>query len=224
MLLLQSGASTSGYGASTSSNGIVLSNDSATLAAYGAQDDMTLLVRRHRPPSARSLHDGSHCTQVSSSAPGPTAEFSDLSQVDKVVMSDAEYAKRNGAWRTCVQLSMVALAKTGALERIDTVLAYKQRNKLGRFDESKSIDGSSASSSQQVPPELQAGARCEVSLGGEHKRRGTVRHVGPTQFGAQDGSVWVGVEFDEPVGKGDGRCVVANPHTHKVPTDADTGA
>lgn len=41
----------------------------------------------------------------------------------------------------------------------------------------------------------------------ELSRRGAVRFVGPTEFGAKDGSVWIGVEWDEPVGKGDGTCV-----------------
>lgn len=56
----------------------------------------------------------------------------------------------------------------------------------------------------EVPTDLVAGARCEVALSDELSRRGTVRFVGPTEFGAKDDSVWVGVEWDEPVGKGNG--------------------
>ena len=57
-----------------------------------------------------------------------------------------------------------------------------------------------------IPPDLISGARCEVALSEELSRRGTVRFVGPTEFGAKDDSIWVGVEWDEPVGKGDGLC------------------
>jgi tubulin-folding cofactor B len=57
----------------------------------------------------------------------------------------------------------------------------------------------------EIPKNLVVGARCEVALSPELSRRGTVRFVGPTEFGAKDSSVWVGVEWDEPVGKGNGR-------------------
>lgn len=85
--------------------------------------------------------------------------------------------------------------------QIDTVLAYKKRNQLGRFAPSASPAPHAA---PPIPSDLVPGARCQVSLSDELKRRGTVRFVGPTEFGPQDGSVWVGVEWDEPVGKNDG--------------------
>ncbi|KAM0746866.1 hypothetical protein T439DRAFT_329551 [Meredithblackwellia eburnea MCA 4105] len=107
-------------------------------------------------------------------------QFSDPSQVEKFELTKEEYEARP-----------------------DTVLAYKQRHKLGRF-----ADGASSTSiaEQEAPldPALVSGARCEVSLSPELSRRGTVRFVGPTEFGAKDGLTWVGVEWDEPVGKGDG--------------------
>ncbi|KZT00597.1 uncharacterized protein LAESUDRAFT_732197 [Laetiporus sulphureus 93-53] len=109
-----------------------------------------------------------------------TGQLSDVSQVQKFELSESEYAQRQ-----------------------DTVLAYKQRHKIGRFaDKDKEEDEASASvpvSQLNIP----VGARCEVESNEEglHKR-GTVRFVGPTKF-ARTG-VWVGIEYDEPIGKNDG--------------------
>ncbi|KAG9313180.1 CAP Gly-rich domain-containing protein [Chiua virens] len=103
-----------------------------------------------------------------------TGQLSDVSQVEKFELSEEAYAKRS-----------------------DSVLAYKQRNKVGRF----------APSSETALPvtdvDIPIGARCEVESTEEglHKR-GTVRFVGQTEF-AKTG-VWVGIEYDEPIGRNDG--------------------
>ena len=78
----------------------------------------------------------------------------------------------------------------------DTVLAYKQQHKIGRFAEKKDED------EEKAPEDVKVGARCEVETQEEglHKR-GTVRFVGPTHFAK---GVWVGIEYDEPMGKNDG--------------------
>ncbi|KAI0075337.1 hypothetical protein K474DRAFT_1600046 [Panus rudis PR-1116 ss-1] len=108
-----------------------------------------------------------------------TGQLTDLSQVEKFELTEEAYAQRQ-----------------------DTVLAYKLRNKIGRFAEK---DGESSSASKSVPDvKIPIGARCEVETAEEdfHKR-GTVRFVGPTKFGNGEG-VWVGIEYDEPIGKNDG--------------------
>ncbi|KAF8141433.1 CAP Gly-rich domain-containing protein [Boletus edulis] len=101
-----------------------------------------------------------------------TGQLSDVSQVEKFELSDDAYAKRT-----------------------DSVLAYKQRHKVGRF----------APPSELPPPAIHVpiGTRCEVESAeqGLHKR-GTVRFVGQTSF-AKTG-VWVGIEYDEPIGRNDG--------------------
>lgn len=54
------------------------------------------------------------------------------------------------------------------------------------------------------------GARCEVIVDNTdpvgNGKRGTIQYVGPTKFVATGGD-WIGVEYDEPVGKNDGSSV-----------------
>ncbi|TRM58756.1 CAP Gly-rich domain-containing protein [Schizophyllum amplum] len=104
-----------------------------------------------------------------------TGQLTDTSQVDKFELTEEEYSKR-----------------------ADTVLAYKQRMKMGRFAEK---EANAAEEAKEVA--IPVGSRCEIESNeaGLHKR-GTVRFVGPTKFGT--GGTWVGVEYDEPMGKNDG--------------------
>ncbi|KAI0714141.1 CAP Gly-rich domain-containing protein [Cerioporus squamosus] len=103
-----------------------------------------------------------------------TGQLTDTSQVDKFELSETEYAQRQ-----------------------DTVLAYKQRNKIGRFAEKPAEE-----SAESEPVEITVGARCEVeSTEEDFRKRGTVRYVGPTDFAK---GIWVGIEYDEPIGKNDG--------------------
>ncbi|KAF8586045.1 hypothetical protein K439DRAFT_1659938 [Ramaria rubella] len=101
-------------------------------------------------------------------------QYTDVSRVQKFEISEEEYAARR-----------------------DTVLAYKQAHKVGRF----------APSSDILEPDthhidISIGSRCEIDAGESGlKKRGTVRFVGSTKFAK---GVWVGVEYDEPLGKNDG--------------------
>lgn len=114
--------------------------------------------------------------------------FSDLSSVEKYQMPETQYEK---------------------LE--DSVLAWKRRQKLGRFDpnakapEEQAQDRRKHDEAAVAARGIQVGLRCKV--GNDDGRRGVVRFVGeiPGLGGAKEaGCVWIGVELDEPVGRNDG--------------------
>lgn len=130
-----------------------------------------------------------------------TGQLTDVSQVEKFELSDEAYAQRQGmssAWMYNVDPNPRSL---------DTVLQYKQRNKVGRFAPKEDAEKSAPLPHIDIP----IGSRCEVDSTEEtlHKR-GTVRFVGPTNFANKEG-MWVGVEFDEPMGKNDGSSVFTFP-------------
>ncbi|KAF8735161.1 hypothetical protein AX14_002617 [Amanita brunnescens Koide BX004] len=104
-----------------------------------------------------------------------TGQLGDTSQVEKFELSETEYAKRT-----------------------DSVLAYKRLHKVGRF----APDGEAGNQKPTLPADITVGARCEVesSEEGFHKR-GTVRYVGEPKFSK---GIWIGIEYDEPIGKNDG--------------------
>ncbi|PPQ70843.1 hypothetical protein CVT24_001050 [Panaeolus cyanescens] len=134
-----------------------LSDDSKPLGFYGARDWQVIKVTDTNPSTTF------------------TGQLSDVSQVDKFEISEAEYAKRN-----------------------DTVLAYKQRHKVGRFAEKPESTEEPSPRVDNIP----VGSRCEVeSTEPGLSKRGTVRFVGETKFSK---GVWVGIEYDEPYGKNDG--------------------
>lgn len=110
-------------------------------------------------------------------------EFEDTSSVPKFELSNDEYEKRAKSLR-----------------------AFKQQNKLGQFNIGRSEEISAKKLQQEkeeeeIASKIPMGSRCEVRTTGQPPRRGTVMFVGQPSFQA---GFWVGVKYDEPMGKNDG--------------------
>ncbi|KAJ3097669.1 hypothetical protein HK100_005289 [Physocladia obscura] len=116
--------------------------------------------------------------------------FTDVSQVKKFEISDEEYSKRN-----------------------DSVRAFKQRMKLGRFADPDLVVAAAIDNEefQEAASKIKIGDRCQVIAAlaedgggngsGGLAKRGVVKYVGLTKFKP---GYWIGVEYDEPLGKHDG--------------------
>ncbi|XP_051953242.1 tubulin-folding cofactor B-like [Xyrauchen texanus] len=121
-----------------------------------------------------------HVTDQSGTQSG---EFTDLSKVEKFEISDDAYEKR-----------------------ADTVRNFKKNMKLGQFNEENRAKEEEALAKKEelekaAAAAIAVGNRCKVEVAGQPTKIGTVMFVGMTNF--KPGH-WVGVKYDEPLGKNDG--------------------
>ncbi|KAL4720643.1 hypothetical protein ACJJTC_001809, partial [Scirpophaga incertulas] len=110
-------------------------------------------------------------------------DFSSAESADRFRLSEEEYEKKG-----------------------DTLRSFLQRNRLGKYNEEEM---NKLKEQQQKELEEEAklaeaavvGARCEVRVPRQAARRAAVRYNGPLA-GAK--GLWIGVQYDEPLGKNDG--------------------
>ncbi|XP_051580368.1 tubulin-folding cofactor B isoform X2 [Myxocyprinus asiaticus] len=119
-----------------------------------------------------------HVTDRSGTRSG---EFTDLSKVEKFEISDDAYEKRT-----------------------DSVRNFKKNMKFGKFNEENRAKEEEALAKKEEEEKaataaIAVGNRCKVA--GQPTKIGTVMFVGMTDF--KPGH-WVGVKYDEPLGKNDG--------------------
>ncbi|KAL8592604.1 hypothetical protein ACOMHN_026534 [Nucella lapillus] len=110
-------------------------------------------------------------------------EFEDVSKIEKFEITEDDYSKRS-----------------------DSVRAFKEKNKLGRFnkEDQKKKEAEQLQKEEEDKKKadtFKVGDRCEVRVPGQPGRRGIVQYVGETDFKP---GFWVGVQYDEPHGKNDG--------------------
>ncbi|XP_056621465.1 tubulin-folding cofactor B [Triplophysa dalaica] len=121
-----------------------------------------------------------HVTDCSGTQSG---EFTDVSKVDKFEISDDAYEKRS-----------------------DSVRNFKKNMKLGRFNEENMAlqEETLAKKEEEEKAAAEAiaiGNRCKIQIAGQPTKIGTVMYVGTTDFKP---GCWVGVKYDEPLGKNNG--------------------
>lgn len=113
-------------------------------------------------------------------------ELTDVSKVEKFEISKDEYEKRE-----------------------DSIAAFKRRNKLGRFGDADPAAAKAAeeeaarkaAEEEQLAAGMVVGSRCQVAAPKAPVRRGAVAFNGTTHFKP---GIWIGIKYDEPVGKNDG--------------------
>ncbi|KZS20211.1 tubulin-folding cofactor B [Daphnia magna] len=110
-------------------------------------------------------------------------EFEDVSKVAKFELSQEDYSKRS-----------------------DSVKAFLERNRLGKYNEEevkKKAEEQEAKETEEekIANSLQVNQRCEVTVPGQACRRGAIKFIGKTNFKS---GWWIGIHYDEPVGKNDG--------------------
>lgn len=110
-------------------------------------------------------------------------EYEDVSQVEKYKISQEAYDQRQ-----------------------DSVRSFLKRSKLGRYNEEERAQQEAETTQRLTEEKAQAsaipmGSRCEVRAPGQLPRRGTVMYVGLTDFKP---GYWIGIRYDEPLGKHDG--------------------
>ncbi|XP_048378611.1 tubulin-folding cofactor B [Stegostoma tigrinum] len=110
-------------------------------------------------------------------------EFEDVSKVIKYEMSNEAYDKRT-----------------------DSMRLFLKRSKLGLYNEEQKAKNQielerRVQEEKALADAILVGARCEVVISGQPSKRGTVMYVGQTDFKP---GYWIGLKYDEPLGKHDG--------------------
>jgi tubulin-folding cofactor B len=154
-----------------------------------------------------------HVLDLDAASLAATGWLEDTSKVEKYVMSEADYEKREGTFRA-YRRQRLAEDPNWTLEG---EMRARRAAQAGAGGPGAAAAGAAAagagaccgagggngSASAAAPPPsaegIAVGARCSVAPG---DRRGCVAYVGPApELGPGD---WVGVVYDEPVGKHDG--------------------
>nr|XP_020480186.1 tubulin-folding cofactor B [Monopterus albus] len=114
---------------------------------------------------------------------GQMGEFTDVSKVEKLEISDDAYGKRTDTARHFIMKQRVGRIN-------EEEMAKKKAEHTAREEEQKAAADA-----------ISVGSRCQVQVLGQPTKLGTVMYVGTADFKP---GYWVGVKYDEPLGKHDG--------------------
>ncbi|XP_058490695.1 tubulin-folding cofactor B [Solea solea] len=125
-----------------------------------------------------------NCTiHVIDKSGGQMGEFADVSKVEKFELSDEAYSKKT-----------------------DSARAFMKRQGIGHFNDEKMAKKKAELAAREEENKVAAeaisvGSRCQIQVPGQPTKLGTVMYVGTTDFKP---GYWVGVKYDEPLGKNNG--------------------
>ncbi|CAL8089991.1 unnamed protein product [Orchesella dallaii] len=87
-------------------------------------------------------------------------------------------------------------------QRDESMKKFLMKNKLGKYDDEKAKKKLEEEEKEaKLSESIKASDRCEVKVPANPVRRGEVKYVGKVHF--KEG-IWVGIQYDEPLGKNDG--------------------
>jgi len=133
-----------------------------------------------------------HVVDLDPNSASANGWLEDVSKVEKYVMSDEDYDKREGSIRKWKQENL-ARDPTWTVEK-----AMAEKRGVEYIPPKAKIDDEEFMAEEAKG--IEVGMRCEVTPGA---KRGEVKFVGKNVEGFPLGW-WIGVQFDEPVGKNDG--------------------
>merc|ERR1712232_48135 len=116
-----------------------------------------------------------HC--VDSNPSMGFAEFEDVSKVEKYVMKDADYAKRD-----------------------DTFAKFRKQQLKMNPNFKSHIEQLAINHQEEEAKAIEVGQRCETNIGA---KRGVVKYVG--KVASFERGYWVGIQLDEPTGDTNGQ-------------------
>lgn len=149
------------------------------------------------PPASQAL-------SIPSSSDDDLISSFDLQALSVLVVSDTRPKSQRENYTDDSKVTKFELSQEEYEARNDSVLAYKKRNQIGRFDPN-AVDREQELAARELQEiregNIAVGKRCRIV--GVSDRRGTVRYVGEVPETSKPG-YWVGIEYDEPVGKNDG--------------------
>ncbi|XP_068766313.1 tubulin-folding cofactor B [Struthio camelus] len=151
------------------------------LELYSADD--RLLARLDRDEAllgSYPVDDGCRVHVIDGSG-ARVGEYEDVSRVEKYRMPESEYDKR-----------------------AESARSFLKRRQLGRYAEAERRGAEQErrqAEERELADAIPLGARCRVRVPGQPAKLGTVMYVGLTDFKP---GYWVGVRYDEPLGKHDG--------------------
>uniref|UniRef100_A0A914ZMJ9 CAP-Gly domain-containing protein n=6 Tax=Parascaris univalens TaxID=6257 RepID=A0A914ZMJ9_PARUN len=84
-------------------------------------------------------------------------------------------------------------------QRSESIRAWKKRHGVDK--KIVNLTSEYIENSKKIAEGIKVGSRCSVQLNNQPEKRGVVSYIGETKFRQ---GYWIGVTYDEPVGKNDG--------------------